>query len=118
MEAIAVSVFPIAKLGEWKEFVDEASTGKRSNDHKSFLRRLGIKREHIRHMPTPEGDFAIIIWEGIDQDQIPNLMGSLTSDPQSDHEAYIANHVIPNLHGVDVGAGPPPEIKKLATTDS
>jgi hypothetical protein len=28
-----------------------------------MLRRLGIKREHIRHQANPAGDVIVLIWE-------------------------------------------------------
>ena len=118
MEIFAVAVFPIAKLEEWKQFAESASTGERSEGHKSFLRRIGVKREHIHHMPSPMGDIAILIWEGVSQDQVPELMGQVMGNPQTDHERYIATHVIPVLHGVDLSAGPPPEVKRVATTEA
>ena len=86
MEAFAITVLRIAKLNEWRALADEASTGKRSQDHES--------RRHIRHMPTPSGDVAIIVWEGIDEDQVPEMMmAAIISAPLSEHEAYLAKDV-------------------------
>ena len=39
-------------------------------------------------------------------------------NPQSEHERHIATHVIPELHGVDPTAGPPPETTKVATVEA
>jgi len=39
-------------------------------------------------------------------------------NPQSEHERYIATHVIPDLHGADPTAGPPPAVQKVATIET
>jgi hypothetical protein len=39
-------------------------------------------------------------------------------NPQSEHERYIATHVIPDLHGADPKAGPPPTVQKVATIET
>jgi len=38
-------------------------------------------------------------------------------DPQSEHERYLATYVVPVLHGVDVSAGPPPSVRRVATIE-
>ena len=64
-----------------------------------MMRRLGIKREHIRHQASPAGDVMVLVWEGVEQDRAPELLADLVQNPQSEHERYIATHVIPDLHG-------------------
>jgi len=113
MESFAVFVFPIAKPQEWREFVDSAGSGERAEAHRGFLRRLGVKREHIHHQSSPAGDLMVLVWEGVDQDAATAAMGEALQNPQSEHERYIATYVIPELHGVDPTAGPPPEMKKV-----
>ncbi len=118
METFAVMILPIAKLGEWREFCASAENGEMADGHRTFLRRLGVTREHIRHHASPRGDMAVLIWEGVDQDRVNSLLGDVVQNPQSEHEKYIATHVIPNLHGIDPIAGPPPETQKVATIEA
>ena len=83
-----------------------------------MMRRLGIKREHIRHQASPAGDVMVLVWEGVEQDRVPELLADLVQNPQSEHERYIATHVIPDLHGVDPSAGPPPVMQDVATIET
>lgn len=118
METFAVAIFPIAKPKEWREFVDSIANGERADAHRSFLRRLGVKREHIHHQPTPMGDVMVLVWEGIDQQDLDKAMGDALSNPQSEHEQYLAEHVVPEIHGVDLSAGPPPPMERVATNET
>jgi hypothetical protein len=93
METFAVSVFPVAKPDEWRAWIDSIASGDRADAHRQMMRRLGIKREHIRHQASPQ-------------------------NPQSEHERYIATHVIPDLHGADPTAGPPPMVQSVATIET
>ena len=47
----------------------------------------------------------VLVWEGLEQDRAAPLLTDLVQSPQSEHERYIATHVIPDLHGVDPSAG-------------
>jgi hypothetical protein len=49
---------------------------------------------------------------------VAELLAGLVQNPQSEHERYIATHVIPDLHGVDPSAGPPPAMQKVATIEA
>jgi len=42
----------------------------------------------------------------------------MLQNPQSEHERYLRDHVIPNVHGIDAAAGPPPPIEKVATIET
>lgn len=117
MEPFAVSVLPVAKQDEWREFADEIASGERSEAHKEMLRRLGIKREHVRVQPTPDGAVVVLVWEGVDQERVGELMGEMLQNPRSDHERYVGGHVVPNLHGIDLSAGPPPMMETVATIE-
>jgi hypothetical protein len=118
METFAVTVFPIAKPEEWGAWVDSIASGDRADAHRQMMRRLGIKREHIRHQASPAGDVIVLVWEGVEQDRVPELLADLVQNPQSEHERYIATHVIPDLHGVDPSAGPPPMMREVATIET
>lgn len=118
MEPFAVSVMPIAKLDGWREFAREIESGDRSEAHREMLRRLGVKREHIRVAPSPAGHLMILVWEGVDQERLGELMGDMLQHPRSDHERYVGEHVVPNLHGIDLSAGPPPMMEKVATIET
>jgi hypothetical protein len=39
-------------------------------------------------------------------------------NPQSEHGRYIATHVIPDLHGADPAARPPPMVQNVATIET
>ena len=118
METFAVAVFPVAKPDEWRAWVDSIGSGDRSDAHRQMLRRLGIKREHIHHQASPAGDVMVLVWEGIEQDRVAPMLADLVENPQSQHERYIASHVIPDLHGVDPSAGPPPTMQKVTTIET
>jgi hypothetical protein len=45
-------------------------------------------------------------------------MADYVQNPQSEHERYIATHAIPDLHGVDLTAGPPPQTARAATIET
>lgn len=118
MEPFAVQVIPIAKVDEWRAFADEIASGERAEAHRQMLRRLGVKREHLRMQPTPAGHVMVLVWEGVDQEKVGELMGGMLQNPRSDHERYLSSHVIPNLHGVDLSSGPPPVMEKVTTIET
>ena len=106
METFAIAVFPVAKPDEWRAWIDSIASGDRADAHRQMMRRLGIRREHIRYQASPAGDVMVLVWEGVEQDRVAELLAGLVQNPQSEHERYIATHVIPDLHGVDPSAGP------------
>ena len=117
METFAVAVFPVAMPDEWRAWADSIARGDRADAHRQMLRRLGIKREHIRYQASPAGDVMVLVWEGVEQDRVAPLLAGLVENPQSEHERYIATYVIPDLHGVDPSAGPPPIMQEVATIE-
>ena len=92
METFAVAVFPVAKPDEWRAWAESIASGDRADAHRQMMRRLGIKREHIRYQPSPAGDVMVLVWEGVEQDRVAPLLGELVQNPQSEHERYIATH--------------------------
>jgi len=62
METFAVTVFPVAKPDEWRAWIDSIAAGDRADAHRQMMRRLGIKREHIRHQASPGGDVMVLVW--------------------------------------------------------
>src|SRR5262249_3931178 len=88
METFAVTVVPVAKPDEWRAWVDSIASGDRADAHRQMMRRLGIKREHIRHQASPAGDVMVLVWEGVEQDRAPGLLADLVQNPQSEHERY------------------------------
>jgi hypothetical protein len=60
----------------------------------------------------------VLVGEGVEQDRAPELLADLLQNPQSKHERYIATHVIPDLHGADPTAGPPPMVQNVATIET
>ena len=92
METFAVTIFPAAKPDEWREWVDGIARGDRADAHRPMMRRLGIKREHIRYQASLAGDVMVLVWEGVEQNRVAPLLTGLVQNPQSEHERYIATH--------------------------
>lgn len=115
MEKVAVAVMPVADLGAWQEFIEEITSGDRAEAHRAFLRRGGVQTEHVFHQQTPMGDLAVLVWEGVDPDQLGAHMAGMVQAPASDHERYLRDHVVAKLHGVDLTHEPPPPAQRLAS---
>ena len=70
--------------------------------------------EHIFLQATPMGDLMVLVWEGVDGASATSHLGSVVENPQSDHERYLRDHVIPKLHGIDVSQ-PSAPAERIAT---
>lgn len=115
MEKVAVAVMPITDVGAWQEFADEISTGARADAHREFLRRGGVQAEHAFHQQTPMGDLMVLVWEGVDPEQLAGHFASALQNPASEHERYLRDHVIPKVHGVDTSEPPPPPARRVTS---
>ncbi|WP_297344530.1 hypothetical protein [Amnibacterium sp.] len=105
---------PIVDVGAWQAFADEISTGARSEAHRAFLRRGGVGKETLFHQQTPMGDLLVMVWDGVDTNAMAAHFGSMLQDPASDHERYLRDYVIPELHGIDTQQPPPPPASQVA----
>jgi hypothetical protein len=114
MTQMAVAVVPITDVGAFQKFADEVSTGARSDAHRAFLRRGGVRSETIFHQQTPMGDLMVLVWDGVDPDQMAAHFSSMLQNPTSDHERYLRDDVIPKVHGVDTTQPPPPPAQRVA----
>jgi hypothetical protein len=114
MTQTAIAVMPIADVGAWQEFADEIATGARSDAHRAFLRRAGVRSETIFHQPTPMGDLMVLVWDGIDPEQMAAHFADMLANPTSDHERYLRDYVIPKVHGIDPDLPPPPPARQVA----
>jgi hypothetical protein len=114
MTRMAVAVMPIADVGAWQAFADEITTGERSDAHRAVLRRGGVRAETIFHQQTPMGDLMVLVWDGVDPEQLAAHFGSMLADPASEHERYLRDQVIPKVHGIDLDQPPPPPARKVA----
>jgi hypothetical protein len=115
MDKVAVAVMPIADVNAWQEFADEISTGERASAHRDFLRRGGVKAEHAFHQQTPMGDLMVLVWEGVDPEELAAHFAGMLQNPTSDHERYLRDYVIPKIHGVDVTQPPPPPAQRTSS---
>jgi hypothetical protein len=116
METFAVSVLPVARPDEWLAFAESILDGEHAEGHRAMLRRFGVKCEHACFQPTEQGGVAVLVWEGIDQASAAQALMEILMNPQSDHERYITEHVVPVLHGVDLG-NPPPTLQRIGTIE-
>ncbi len=117
MDSFAVAAIPVAKIDEWLTFCREAAEGDRADAHRQFLRRGGVTREHIFLQRTPAGDLMLLVWEGVDPQQQVDHMASFLADPQSDHERYLRDRVLPEFHGMDPAQPLPPATERIATIE-
>lgn len=114
MTHMAVAVMPIADTSAWQAFAEEIWNGARSDDHRAFLRRGGVRKETLFHQQTPMGDLMVLVWDGVDPDQMAAHFASMLHDPASDHERYLRDYVIPKVHGIDTTQPPPPPARQVA----
>ena len=115
--SFAVGLLPVAKLEEWREFCASVADGDRAETHRDYLRSHGVTREHILHQATPMGDVAILIWEGMDQRGMEEVLGGIMTNPSTDYEKFLVTTVLGELHGVPQGAPPPPPLEVIATIE-
>ena len=50
----------------------------------------------------------VLVWDGVDPDQMAAHFSSMMQKPTSDHERYLADYVVPKVNGIDTGQAPPP----------
>ena len=113
MTQMAVAVMPIADVGAWQSFIDEIATGARSDAHRAFLRSGGVRTESAFHQQTPMGDLMVLVWEGVDPEQMAATFGSMLQNPTTEHERYLRDYVIPKLHGIDTAQPTPPPARRV-----
>ena len=113
MTQMAVAVVPIIDVGAFQKFADEVSTGVRSDAHRAFLRRGGVQSETIFHQQTPMGDLMVLVWDGVDPEQMAAHFSSMLEDPTSDHERYLRDYST-RVHGVDTTQPLPPPAQRVA----
>jgi hypothetical protein len=113
MTQMAVALMPIHDMGAWEEFAQEISTGERSEAHRAFLRRGGVQRESAFVQQTPMGDFMLLVWEGVDPEQMGAHFANMLQEPASEHEQYLRDYAIPKVHGIDLAQPLPPPARRV-----
>jgi hypothetical protein len=62
------------------------------------------------------GDLMVLVREGVDSPTADAHLDSALAGPQSDHERYLRDYVVPTLHGVDLTQPPAPPADLVAST--
>ena len=58
----------------------------------------------------------ILVWEGVDlQQQAARMVSLPLTDLQTEHERYLRDYVLPQIHGFDPSQPPPPPVEKIAS---
>jgi len=112
MSTYAVAVMPIVDVEAWKRFAEEIGTGSRAEAHREFLRQSNVTAEHAYHQQTPSGDVMLLVWEGVDQRSMTQRFANL-KDATTDHERYLRDVALPQLHGIDLNQPAPPMAEEL-----
>lgn len=107
--AIAVPLKP-GKAQAFRDYVAELE-GPQKAGEEDFHRRFGTRREAIWLQSTPQGDVAVVYWEGEDaqrfQDALEELVGS--DDPFG---RFVGGNFA-DIFGIDPSAGLPPLPEKV-----
>ena len=92
------------KLEAWKKFVEQTN-GPRLAEHDASRRRLGVTREVVSRMQTPQGDFVCVFHEAADLAVV--FRGFAES--QDPYDVWFRDNLV-ELHGVtpEMLQGPPP----------
>ena len=98
-QAFAVPILP-GKLDAWRSFLHSMREDRRA-EYQESRTRLGISREMIWHQHTPNGDLALILWEGDDPEQI---FQRLATSPER-FDVWFREQAR-EVHGLDFGQPP------------
>ncbi|WP_458113512.1 hypothetical protein M1D88_05195 [Arthrobacter sp. R1-13] len=92
------------RMDEWKSLIEEIH-GPRGEDHRRSRERMGLTREVVSHMQTPQGDFACLFHEG--EDLTRSFQAVANSDDP--HDQWFREK-IQAIHGItdDMLQGPLP----------
>jgi hypothetical protein len=95
MECITwfVPILP-GKMDEWKAFIDEIN-GPFKEEYRRSRERMGLTREVVSHMQTPQGDFACLFQEG--EDLAKSFQTLAASD--NPHDQWLREKLL-ELHGI------------------
>jgi hypothetical protein len=95
MECITwfVPVLP-GKLDDWKSLIEEIN-GPLKEEHRRSRERMGLMREVVSHLQTPQGDFACLFHEG--EDLAKAFRTAATSDDP--HDEWFRGKLL-EIHGI------------------
>ena len=95
------------KLDAWKDFIEECTTGSKSEGFRDLNQRYNLTRHDIWHAETPGGSMAVVLHEGPGSDQFMQALG------QSDHsfDEWMKDQIgeLHNMKFNEPPPGPPPQ---------
>lgn len=98
-QAFAVPILP-GKQEAWRDFLHAMREDRRA-EYQNSRTRLGISREMVWHQQTPNGDLALIFWEGDDPEQI---FQRLAASPEH-FDVWFRKQAL-EIHGLDFSQPP------------
>ncbi|MGA2665339.1 MAG: hypothetical protein ABSF83_10380 [Nitrososphaerales archaeon] len=98
---LAAPILP-GKLEKWKSMLGEIN-GPRKKDYQASRKKIWIRHERVWFQHTPQGDFALLSFEGKDTSKaLEKLMNS--RDP---FDKWFAEN-LKDIHGIEVATSPVP----------
>lgn len=98
------------KAQAFRDYVTELE-GPQKEGEEDFLRRNGTRREAIWLQSTPQGDIAVVYWEGEEAQRFQDAQSDLIAS--DDPFGRFVGENFADIFGVDPSAGLPPLPEKV-----
>jgi hypothetical protein len=109
--AMAMPVLP-GKEQTWLDYVNRLQSTELRDEYQASRRALGMTRETVWSQRTPDGRLAAVVL--MEADDVDAVLGNMaTSD---DPFTVQFRDLLKDVHGVDVGTDPLPEVTMLSDT--